>query len=98
MLSSNEELSLGDGHGGHSGTTVSVPDPWWMKPQEGEKCGEDSRQDSEALPFLNEDARGRKAGWGRRARVALGGTVGPRRKATTTHFLTFHSKVIRMGI
>ena len=73
---------------------------WRMKPQEGEKgCGENSRQDLEALPFLVRIPVGARPGWGSGDRVLWVGPWGRGEAlAETTHFLTFHSKVIRMGI
>lgn len=98
----NEELSVGETamEGTRRPQSVCLILGWRMKPQEGEKgCGEDSRQDSEALPFSMRMPGGARPGWGRRGQVLWVGLWGRGEAlAETTHFLTFHSKVIRMGI
>ena len=58
----------GDGHGGHSGTTISVPDPWVEDETSGgrERMWGGLQARFGGSLFLNEDARGHKAGMGKR--------------------------------
>lgn len=81
----------GDGHGGHSGTTINVPDPWLEDETSGgrERMWGGLQARFGGSPFLNEDARGHKAGMGKRGPGALGGTVGPRRGARRNHTLPY---------
>lgn len=91
MLSLKEEPSGPGGRGGHSGTTIRVPNPRVEDETSGGREGMWGELQARfgGSPFLGENTCGRKAGMGEWGPGALGGTVGPRRGARRNHTLPY---------